>query len=334
MSTTVFETDGNAAPAAKRFRHERGRPSSVSRAIRKWWCLSSRCLRSVVRFRQSSRRSVWTNAPSPLGNDARERIAKRFTSPLCKRPTPPPSVQADEMCVRLQKRVIVWLAMAMCAKTRLWLGAEVGKKRDTRLLKQLAHRVKTCAANTPLLVVTDGWKAYREAFLKTFRVSERTGKRGQPRRLACPGFVLAQTVKWTEGGRTLGIRVCHLFGASEQVARLLPKEQVLSTAYIERLNATFRQRLAGLHRRTRCLRAKETAFTEAVFLVGTVYNFCCPHRSLSQRRPRCTPAMAAGKTNHEWSVGELLALTIPPPPYITPKRRGRKPKHNAEAVTA
>ena len=249
-------------------------------------------------------------------------------------PHAPPSVQADEMCVRLQKRVIVWLAMAMCAKTRLWLGAEVGKKRDTRLLKQLAHRVKTCAANTPLLVVTDGWKAYRKAFLKTFRVSERTGKRGQPRRLACPGFVLAQTVKWTEGGRTLGIRVCHLFGASEQVARLLPKEQVLSTAYIERLNATFRQRLAGLHRRTRCLRAKETAFTEAVFLVGTVYNFCCPHRSLSQRRPRCTPAMAAGKTNHEWSVGELLALTIPPPPYITPKRRGRKPKHNAEAVTA
>jgi len=238
------------------------------------------------------------------------------------------SVQADEMCVRLQKRVVVWLAMAVCAKTRLWLGAEIGRDRSTRLLRTLAARVKACANEAPLLVVTDGWRAYREAFLKAFRISERTGKRGQPRRLPCPGFVLAQTVKWTESGRTLGIRVCHLFGASEQVARLLPKEQVLSTAYIERLNATFRQRLAGLHRRTRCLRAKETAFTDAVFLVGTVYNFCSVHRSLSETAGQSTtPVMAAGKTRHVWEVGELMAYHRKPPPFVPPKKRGRK--HNA-----
>ena len=68
-------------------------------------------------------------------------------------------VQADEMYVRLQKRLVVWLCMAICVPTRLWLGAELGNKRDICLLKRLAGRVKACAKSVPLLVVTDGWKA-------------------------------------------------------------------------------------------------------------------------------------------------------------------------------
>ena len=130
--------------------------------------------------------------------------------------------------------------MAIAVPTRLWLGAELGRSRDTRLLKKLAKRVRACAETAPLLVVTDGWKPYQAAFATTFYVTEPTGKRGQPRRSLCPQFVLAQTVKWRECGRVLGIRVCHLLGAVKQIAPLLTKEQVLNTAYIERLNATFR----------------------------------------------------------------------------------------------
>jgi transposase-like protein/IS1 family transposase len=242
-------------------------------------------------------------------------------------------VQADEVRVRLQKRAVTWLCMAICVPTRLWLGAELGCHRDTHLLKRLARRVKACAKSLPLLVVTDGWKAYKDAFAKTFSVTERTGKQGRPRRLPCPTFVLAQTVKWTEQGRTLGIRVCHLLGAVKAIAPLLPKEQVLNTAYIERINATFRQRLAGLHRRTRCLCTHEATLSSAVYLVGTVYNFCCPHRSLSGQGEVRTPAMAAGLTRQPWSVAELLCFTVPPPPFVPQKRRGRKPKHPQQGVT-
>ena len=242
-------------------------------------------------------------------------------------------VQADEMYVRLQKRTVRWLCMAIAVPTRLWLGAELGASRDTLLLKRLAKRVKACAKAAPLLVVTDGWKPYQAAFAKTFYVTKRTGKQGQPRRSLCPQFVLAQTVKWRECGRVLGIRVCHLLRVKQRIAPLLPKEQVLNTAYIERINATFRQRLAGLHRRTRCLRAKETALSHAVWLVGTVYNFCRAHRSLSGKGEFCTPAMAAQLTGHLWSVAKLLCFAVAPPPYIAPKRRGRKPKVQQKGFT-
>jgi transposase-like protein/IS1 family transposase len=244
-------------------------------------------------------------------------------------------VQADEVRVRLQKRTVSWLCMAIAVPTRLWLGAELGAKRDTRLLKRLAKRVKSCAKSAPLLVVTDGWRPYQQAFAKTFYTTERTGKRGQPRRRLCAQFALAQIVKWRECGRVLGIRVCHLLGAVKHIAPLLPKEQVLNTAYIERINATFRQRLAGLHRRTRCLRANQTALSHAVWLVGTVYNFCRSHRSLTtEDRQQRTPAMAAGLTQHCWSVAELMSFTVAPTPYIAPKRRGKKPKaqHNGFTV--
>jgi len=198
----------------------------------------------------------------------------------------------------------------------------------------LAGRVKASAKSSPLLVVTDGWKAYKDAFAKTFYVTKPTGKRGQPRRSLCPQFALVQTVKWRERGRVLGIGVCHLLGAVKQIASLLPLEQGVTTAYIERINATFRQRLAGLHRRTRCLRPSEAALSHAVWLVGTVYNFCGLHRSLEAKDGQGrTPAMAAGLTQQRWSVAELLSYAIAPPPFIPPKRRGRKPKAPQQGFT-
>ena len=42
-----------------------------------------------------------------------------------------------------------------------------------------------------------------------------------------------------------------------------------------------------------------------------------------------TPAMAAGLTDHCWSVGELLAYRFAPAPFVVKKRRGRKPKSEA-----
>ena len=246
-------------------------------------------------------------------------------SALVEQPQDLGQVQADEMRVRFQKRVVVWLAMAICVPTRLWLGGVVSRSRDKHLARALAQKVFACARQGALLIVTDGWSAYKEAFAKAFRSSLPTGKPGRPPLVRWPDFVLAQTLKGYQAGRVIGIRVCHLCGNSTQIARLLPTGQVLSTAYIERINATFRQRLAGLCRRTRCLLRQEATLTAGMYLVGTVYNFCTPHRSLRQEDQERTPAMAAGLTGHLWSVGELLGYQIAPPPYVAPKRRGRKP---------
>jgi hypothetical protein len=90
----------------------------------------------------------------------------------------------------------------------------------------------------------------------------------------------------------------------------------INTSYIERLNATFRARLAGLTRRGRGLGRQAGVPEEGMYLVGWAYNFCRAHRSLrlgderGQRQER-TPAMAAGWTDHPWSLDELLRFKVP-----------------------
>ena len=97
---------------------------------------------------------------------------------------------------------------------------------------------------------------------------------------------------------------------------------VINTAYIEWLNATFRERLAPLARRCWALARHTLTLYEGMFLVGTVYNFCTLHESLSQVQ-KTTPAMAAEITDHCWAMHELLSFHVPLSRWAPPKRRGR-----------
>jgi hypothetical protein len=97
---------------------------------------------------------------------------------------------------------------------------------------------------------------------------------------------------------------------------------VINTAYIERLHTTFRACLAPLARRCRALARHTLTLHEGMFVVGTVYNFCTPHASLSPTR-RTTSAMAAGITDHCWTLHELLLFHVPLSRWAPPKRRGR-----------
>jgi len=94
-------------------------------------------------------------------------------------------------------------------------------------------------------------------------------------------------------------------GTPARVERLRRRSQgdgVSNTAYIERLNATFREHLAPLARHTLTLH-------EGMCLVGTVSNFCTPHASLSPAR-KITPAMAAGITDHGWTIEVITIYDI------------------------
>jgi hypothetical protein len=64
-------------------------------------------------------------------------------------------VQADELRVKLQG-AIVWVAMALEVRTRLWLGAVVSPQRDLNLLIDLMPRVRRCALECAVLFCTDG----------------------------------------------------------------------------------------------------------------------------------------------------------------------------------
>src|SRR5262247_2189644 len=233
-------------------------------------------------------------------------------------------VQADEIRGKKQGG-IVWMALAMMVKTRLWLGGEVSEQRDMALIRRLVERVKRCAARRPLLVCTDGLVSYIRAIRETFRDPVHTGKDGRPRLRPWRNVLIAQVVKRYERRRVVATERRIIDGTPARVETLRRRSQgggVINTASIERLNATFRECLAPLARRCRALARHTLTLHEGMFLGGTVYNFCTPHASLSQAQ-KTTPAMAAGITDHCWTMQELLSFHVPLPRWVPPKQRGR-----------
>ena len=243
-------------------------------------------------------------------------------------------VQADEIRVKMQG-LIVWMAMAMQVQTRLWLGGVLSQHRNKHLMRALMQRVRNCALCRPLLFCVDGCVTYIDAIRKTFRESI-PGQTGRPRLRPWDGIFIAQVVKQYAQKRVVGVIRRVVQGVESQIETLLHKTQeggVINTAYIERLNATFRSRIAALVRRGRALARQVPTLHDGMYLVGSVYNFCTYHKSLRvsldlpngrRRWLRRTPAIAAGITDHCWSVQELLSFRVPPPPWQPPKRRGRR----------
>jgi hypothetical protein len=248
-------------------------------------------------------------------------------------------------CVSVSVSGVLWLASAISVSSRLWLGGVVQVQRDRTLIRTLLEGVRACGAFQTLLLCTDGLSSYPKQALKVLREPLRTGKRGRPRLLLPEGLMVAQAIKRYARRRVIGVVRRVVRGSEEAVrARLVctqgSESAVINTAYIERLQATFRSRLAPLVRRTRATVRQEATLEAGMWLVGTVYNFCCAHRSVrlvgddaahKRRWIEQTPAQAAGLTDHRWSLYELLSFAVPPTP---PKRRGRRPKWLLETAHA
>ena len=164
-------------------------------------------------------------------------------------------VQADEIRVKRQGG-IVWMALAMMVSTRLWLAGEVNEQRDMPLIRRLIERVRACALQRPLLLCTDGLCSYIRAMRETFRDPVRTGAHGRPRLRPWRNVCIAQVVKRCAQRRVVDVERRIVEGTPARVETLRRRAQgdgVINTAYIERLNATFRERLASLTRRGRAL---------------------------------------------------------------------------------
>ena len=254
-------------------------------------------------------------------------------------------VQADELRIRIVGGV-VWLASAISVSSRLWLGGVVQVWRDGHLIRTLLLGVRACGASQSVLLCTDGLSSYPKQALKVLREPIRTGERGRPRLLLPEGVMVAQAVKRYARRRVVGVLRRVVRGTEAEVGERLRATQggataaVINTAYIERLQATFRSRLVSLVRKTRATVRQRATLEAGMWLVGTVYNFCRAHRSLrlvgsraaERRWIERTPAQAAGLTDHRWTVYELLSFAVPP--AAVPKRRGRRPRWLSEAAHA
>jgi hypothetical protein len=172
------------------------------------------------------------------------------------------------------------------------------------------------------LMTSDDYPAYETAILRAYGETvtpPRTGKPGRPGgpyEAPPPGLTYATVTKRREKGRVVEVGTRVVFGTIAAVQAALAQSKVsraINTSFVEREHATDRHRDARKARKTYRF-SKDWRFHEAVtYLTLYVYNFCWQVRTLTTtddqgRRVRRTPAMAAGLTDHTWSMREWLTF--------------------------
>jgi IS1 family transposase len=213
-------------------------------------------------------------------------------------------VEADEIwsyCYAKQKSVPeqfkgtpgyrdVWTFTALCADTKLvpsWLVGERTMDDAEVFLTDLASRM-----SGRIQLSTDGHRIYE-------------GTVG-------PSF--ANDVDWAQIQKHYATPpeqgkysppVC--IGTKRRVLKGEPDPDRISTSYVERQNLTMRMGMRRFTRLTNGFSRKVENLAHAVSLHFMHYNFARPPMALKERYSR-TPAMAAGVTDHVWSLEEIAAL--------------------------
>jgi hypothetical protein len=165
-------------------------------------------------------------------------------------------------------------------------------------LVQLLH---AGGSRLAILVGVDGWASSVTAFTRVFRHPVRAGRRGRPRVVAEPGLLLGQGVKRTVQRRVISVERRVVRGTAESIAAVLTATSSgpgINTAYIERLNATFRAALAPVVRRGRAIAHTEARLAVGMWLVGCADNCCWFHDSLRRRAGLVKLTVSAAKQGH------------------------------------
>jgi len=177
-------------------------------------------------------------------------------------------------------------------------------------LKERGHR------DGPPPMATDGKGAYREAMVETWgKVPEPSGKGRTPlHKQPQSDWRYVQVVKHREGGRVVRVEVEVVY-ADEKTLEMVGD----NTSYVERTHLTSRHMNGRLVRKTLSFSKELEMFEAASVWEDAVYNLTRPVKTLrlevndEKRRfqPR-SPAMAAGLTDHLWTIKELLWTVFPP----------------------
>ncbi len=185
----------------------------------------------------------------------------------------------------------VWTWTAIDADTKLvptWMvgtrDAETARIFMTDLAGRLAHRVQ---------MTTDGHKPYLQAVERAFG-----------------GDIDYATLVKLYGSdpdaeKRYSPTVCT--GVERKIVAGNPSRALISTSYVERQNLTMRMGMRRFTRLTNAFSKKVENLEHAVALHFMHYNFCRPHKTLSNPYPT-TPAMAARIADHVFSVGAIVAL--------------------------
>lgn len=186
----------------------------------------------------------------------------------------------------------VWTYTALCADTKLvptWLVGEQSSDDAFVFMRDLAGRM-----SNRIQLSTDGNRIYESAVGVAFR-----------HQVDWAMMQKTYRVEEASGERRYSPAVCT--GTKIRVQKGDPDPDRISTSYVERQNLTMRMGMRRFTRLTNGFSRKVENLAHSVSLHFMHYNFARPHTTLKERYPR-TPAMAAGVTDHIWSLEEIAAL--------------------------
>jgi IS1 family transposase len=242
----------------------------------------------------------------------------------------------DEEAISRLERGPSWVWTAMDPTSKLLVVVDIGS-RTLAMAQRVVHQVvRVLAPGCVPLFLTDGFKAYTTALLTHFGQwvhparRQTAGPRPKPRWMPLPQLLYAQVIKAYRRRRLVDVTHRVVFGTGRAIAQVLARwGWSINTAFVERLNLDIRQRVAAIGRRVNTLCQGEAGLRDQVTLFQVYHNFVLPHASLRQglaepmptngrgsvkRWRPCTPAMAAGLTDHVWSLKEVLCYRVPPWP--------------------
>ena len=240
---------------------------------------------------------------------------------------------SDAEAIQRLSRSPHWVWAAIDPVTKLLLTIDVGD-RTLAMAQGFVHQVvQMLAPGCVPLFLTDGFKEYTTALLThdgqwVQPARQRAqGPAPKPRWMPAPGLLYAQVVKTVRRRRLVRVRHRVVFGTLEAVQQVLTAcGWQINTAFIERVNLTIRQHVAAVGRRVATLCKGEDGVRQQLALYHVYYNFCLPHASLRVPLPQPlptngtgsakrwqpqTPAMAAGLTDHAWTLREVLLFRVP-----------------------
>ncbi len=198
-----------------------------------------------------------------------------------------------------------WTHIAMARESRLMLEVVVGPRTQESATELVEGAARRLSPDCWPLWSSDGWEPYLFALTVVFAVlihfikGKGPGRPKESQVVPDPRVRYGQVIKQRVGRRLVSVTRRVVFG----VAELIPLKQI-STSLLERLNGTVRQHVAPLHRKTRSFAKRRTAIDTHAQLFKSYYNLCRKHGSLKGK----TPAQAAGLTDHQWTLRELLTF--------------------------
>lgn len=229
-----------------------------------------------------------------------------------------------------------WVWIAFAPEWRLVPAFVIGKRVQENA-DLLIERLKAVSCGHIPFFTSDQLYHYPKALLNGYGVPEvrlhLPGKRGRKPKLKLlppPDLLYAQVVKQRQNGQVVQVTKKVIFGRPAAIESRLAASttsQTINTSFVERNNLTCRQCNGRLSRKVLSFSKDLTWMEKHLWLSLAYYHFVLPHRSLAQRLPEpqptrgsgspkkwlpVTPAMAAGVTDHVWTMQELLSYRVPP----------------------